>query len=66
MSIFLKHAIQSIVKTAVLYSVEVLLSVSFSLMAVVVLAIVQAVNVSIKDTDGAKISFEVAVARSRT
>ena len=66
MSIFLKHAIQSIVKTAVLYSVEVLLSVSFSLMAVFVLAIVQAVNVSIKDTDGAKIPFEVAFARSRT
>lgn len=35
-------------------------------MAVFVLAIVQPVNVSIKDTDGAKIPFEAAATRSRT
>ena len=35
-------------------------------MAVFVLAIVQPVNVSIKDTDGAKILFEAAATRSST
>lgn len=47
-------------QTVGLYSVEVLLSANSSLMAVFVLTIVQPVNVSIKDTDGAKIAFDVA------